>query len=245
MKNPDLNTEEGAAQYRTHLNEMTKKFIDYVAKYRNTKSETILKDFGRGDIVNAENALQAGMIDVIGNFSDAISVARNLSQSTTQNKNIKRKNAMAKKIKNELVLVDDEMIDEGIETLEITIETIKDKFPEIADALIQEGKDSADVENEEINEIADSVNIEDEDEMDAVQQARAGKITASELTKKLFLISRKPEKKAKPKNAMEEMLDKRGQDQPDIESGGGDAKTTETKKDEATVLNFSKQFKKN
>lgn len=64
-KRPDLKTEEGKEIVRAQLDEIYNLASEYVANGRGTTIANVNKNFGRGRVVLAEQALKAGMIDGI------------------------------------------------------------------------------------------------------------------------------------------------------------------------------------
>lgn len=65
-KRPDPETEEGRAAIRVMLDQLEDLFSTAVAVGRDTTVEKVNNDFGRGGMMLAQQALDAGMIDAIG-----------------------------------------------------------------------------------------------------------------------------------------------------------------------------------
>lgn len=65
-KRPDPETEEGRAAIRVMLDQIEDLFSTAVAVGRDTTVEKVNNDFGRGGMMLAQQALDAGMIDAIG-----------------------------------------------------------------------------------------------------------------------------------------------------------------------------------
>lgn len=65
-KRPDPETEEGRAAIRVMLDQIEDLFSTAVAVGRDTTVEKVNNDFGRGGMLLAQQALDAGMIDAIG-----------------------------------------------------------------------------------------------------------------------------------------------------------------------------------
>lgn len=65
-KRPDPETEEGKAAIRVMLDQIEDLFSTAVAVGRDTTMEKVNNDFGRGGMMLAQQALDAGMIDAIG-----------------------------------------------------------------------------------------------------------------------------------------------------------------------------------
>jgi len=65
-KRPDVSTDEGKATVRNVLDAIHEKFAGAIARGRGTTLENVNKNFGRGAIVIASDAIKRGMIDQIG-----------------------------------------------------------------------------------------------------------------------------------------------------------------------------------
>ena len=62
-KRPDYGTPEGRALAQTFVDKLTSIFIADVANYRGVSEETVLSDFGQGDMRLGADAIAAGMAD--------------------------------------------------------------------------------------------------------------------------------------------------------------------------------------
>ncbi len=71
-KRPDLSTDEGKAQIQSWADKLGFKFVSAVAKYRGKDFDTVLEKFGKGDMLIASEAKEAGMIDELGDFESLI-----------------------------------------------------------------------------------------------------------------------------------------------------------------------------
>jgi ClpP class serine protease len=65
-KRPDITTEEGKAVVREQVDKMHDLFVDAISSGRKVSAGFVNKNFGRGAVVLAKDALKAGMIDRIG-----------------------------------------------------------------------------------------------------------------------------------------------------------------------------------
>jgi ClpP class serine protease len=65
-KRPDLLTDEGKAVVREELDAIHDVFVESIAEGRGTTTKKVNKNFGQGAMVLAEDALEAGMIDAVG-----------------------------------------------------------------------------------------------------------------------------------------------------------------------------------
>ena len=63
LKNPDPETEEGAATYQKMVDETGDVFVNAVADYRGVTREEVLERFGQGTVMIASRAQANGMID--------------------------------------------------------------------------------------------------------------------------------------------------------------------------------------
>lgn len=72
MKNADPGTAEGAAHIQGVVDAMAQVFVESVAAYRGTDTETVLSNFGKGGIFVGVDAVNAGLADRIGSFEGVI-----------------------------------------------------------------------------------------------------------------------------------------------------------------------------
>ena len=155
-KVPDLNEPEGKAQIQAWVNELGSIFVKQVALFRGVPETTVLSDFGKGDISIASKALDSKMIDVVGNFKTALSLAagKNNNSGNISEKNKIRGNKSVSKIfakikkglRAELVIVDDEAQDavipaDSMPVSEIDIPWLEQNLPELVEELRQQGRD--------------------------------------------------------------------------------------------------------
>lgn len=97
----------------------------------------------------------------------------------------KLKEKMVGKIRAEAVIVDSEVVEDGVETLPITVDTIKELFPDVYEEIVNVGRSESDTEMQEVNEAAESADMEDPEEKAIVISARQKKITVQAMTQKL------------------------------------------------------------
>lgn len=64
-KRPDVRTEEGKAAIRAELDEIEAIFLETIAAGRDTTTDNVAENYGRGGTMLADNALKRGMIDKI------------------------------------------------------------------------------------------------------------------------------------------------------------------------------------
>lgn len=126
-------SKEGAAMLQDQVDQLYTIFVDAVAENRGTDVETVLEDMADGRVFLAKQAKKRGMIDHVANLETTI---LNMSTGVWPMSN-------QAKTSQEATPVAEVM----------TIETIKEKYPEIAAALIAEG---AKAENERIASCEDA-----------------------------------------------------------------------------------------
>jgi len=78
-------TKEGAKDIQIMVDDLATIFLSDVARNRGVSVETVASDFGKGSVMLAEKALQAGMIDGISSFEAVL-------ESLANNKEIETKN---------------------------------------------------------------------------------------------------------------------------------------------------------
>jgi ClpP class serine protease len=252
MKLADLSTDEGTLAIKNRVNTLAEMFVETLGQLRGVSRDDVVRDFGQGDVVFSKNALQSKMIDVMGNFKDAWTMALaetspNNPQSeqanvhTVPNLTVSRRlKAMAKRkyLKAGLVLVDSENVPAETEAVELTLDVLKENFPELVTEIENMVRNSDSEAAAEVEEVAASADGENPEEMAAVAQARARKITAEQLAKTLVSL------KAKYANSEEakkrEILAKRNADTLALHTvGGGDVqKGQKTNYAKAALKNF-------
>lgn len=80
-KRPDVDSEEGRAEFQRIVDDITTVFVESVAKFRGVTVETVLTKFGQGGIKVGAAAVEAGMADRVGSFEKTIA---GLSGPSTQ-----------------------------------------------------------------------------------------------------------------------------------------------------------------
>jgi len=125
-KRPDFSTEEGKGKVQGLIDEMADVFISRVAKYRGMTEEAVVKAGDYGGVRIGESAVKAGLADRLGSMEELIQELKDKEDAAmlVNGKTVKGKS-------------DKDM--SGKET-ELSIETIKTDYPEIAEALKAEGR---------------------------------------------------------------------------------------------------------
>lgn len=88
-------------------------------------------------------------------------------------------------------ITDDANVTEGAESFPVTPETIKEKFPEVYDAIQKQATEAASAEAAAVEEAAASADPQNPEEMQAVAQARSGKMSANDLYRALAVAKAK------------------------------------------------------
>lgn len=71
-KRVDPATDAGRARYQALVDSLSDVFIERVARYRGVSAETVLKNYGQGDVRVGQAAVGAGMADRIGSFEGVV-----------------------------------------------------------------------------------------------------------------------------------------------------------------------------
>jgi capsid assembly protease len=79
LKRTDPGTDEGRAQLQSMVDALAQVFIEKVAKFRGTTEERVARDFGRGAVVPAREAVASGMADSLGSLESLLSGAGGLT----------------------------------------------------------------------------------------------------------------------------------------------------------------------
>jgi len=72
MKDVDLATDDGRSVVQGRVDKLAHEFIRAVAGNRDVPIETVMTQFGRGNVMIADDAKSAGMIDAVGNYEDLL-----------------------------------------------------------------------------------------------------------------------------------------------------------------------------
>lgn len=71
-KRPDLSTDAGRAQIQDRIDALAQVFVDDVAAYRGVSVETVLADFGQGDMRLGAAAVALGMADRVSTLEEVL-----------------------------------------------------------------------------------------------------------------------------------------------------------------------------
>ncbi len=72
FKRPDVATEQGRAQIQEMVDALAGVFIDRVASFRGISADDVMSRFGRGKMMPAKQAMDAGMADEISRFEPLV-----------------------------------------------------------------------------------------------------------------------------------------------------------------------------
>lgn len=72
----EARTEEADKELQATVDKWGKRFVDAVARGRKVSAETVLEKFGKGKMLEAQEAIDAGLIDSIGNIQSVLSGKR-------------------------------------------------------------------------------------------------------------------------------------------------------------------------
>ncbi len=199
-KRLDPESAEGRSSIQTRIDAMEDEFIAAVAEHRGVSTETVLNEFGQGDVLPARNAVQVGMADMVGGFKDALALVSHL-------KHHKRKGVVAMTKEKATPSAQDGNSD-AIQPDQITTAFIKERFPDIAKILSNEGKTQAEAGNQaavkaEFDKGLEQGQADERDRImkmddvalpgyeDMVNKAKAdGKTTASELAMQILAVEK-------------------------------------------------------
>lgn len=80
-KRVDVNTEAGRGQIQTMVDKLAQVFVEDIATYRGVSVDTVLSDFGQGDMRMGAEAVAAGMADHVGTLEEVIAGLAGKNQS--------------------------------------------------------------------------------------------------------------------------------------------------------------------
>ena len=99
-KSADPETDAGRAQIQQTIDDLAAVFVGTVATYRGVSVETVLADFGQGDVFVGQRALDAGMVDRLGSFEDTLAALARRSTTSTMRVGVPRAMAAAPSLLN-------------------------------------------------------------------------------------------------------------------------------------------------
>lgn len=99
-KRPDVETDEGKNQVLATLDALADVFIDAVATYRDVTRETVLSDFGQGDVLVGAHAVEVGLVDRIGTMESLLAEMSGASRATPANRPAARGKPLTAELEN-------------------------------------------------------------------------------------------------------------------------------------------------
>lgn len=94
-KRIDLDADEGRAKIQKIVDDVADVFVESVAKYRNVAVETVLSEFGQGNVLVGAEAIDAGMADRLGSLEQVIAGMQKATASGTNRFGTRRSYSMA------------------------------------------------------------------------------------------------------------------------------------------------------
>lgn len=169
-KRPDITSKEGQSQIQKWADSLGSLFIEAVADFRGVSVETVLAKFGQGDMFLAEEALNVGMIDRLGDFETLIEEIQS--------------NSAAKSTKN--LLIGESM----------TLEEFRAEHPQLHEQIVNDAYAEGVVAERERIQAIDSINVTGYEEMVRTMKFD-GKSTALEVKSALFDVNQEKLSKVK------------------------------------------------
>jgi ClpP class serine protease len=116
MKNVDPATDEGRVEVLKRIDAIADIFINSVAEGRGVSVETVEETFGKGGVMIAKAALEAGMIDGLSSFEELFQ--KYSTEAPTNNQTF--------------------YMYKGEDTMSLTLQELKAKFPQVYQAAVDE-----------------------------------------------------------------------------------------------------------
>lgn len=130
-KRPDPATEEGRAQIQTRIDDIADVFVDHVARNYGVSRERVLTEFGQGDLVVGEKAVAVGLANRLQPFDDLMGQLASSRRMSSAFPMATGANPMPSNEKGTPT---------APETSALTVEALRAQHPEIAQALVDEGR---------------------------------------------------------------------------------------------------------
>lgn len=130
-KRPDPTTDEGRARIQSRIDAIANVFVDHVARNYGVSRDTVLSDFGQGDLVVGEAAVAVGLANRLSSFDDLMVELASSRQTSSAFSFATGASPMPQETKGAPT---------AQETPAITVAMLKAEHPAIANALIEEGR---------------------------------------------------------------------------------------------------------
>jgi len=135
-KRPNPASDEGRAIIQARVDAIQEIFVATVARNLGVSAETVLKDFGQGDVLIGKAAVSAGMAGSLGSLETIIENLNNTSPNSKE------------------AIMPDKTDSTLFTEEEITVEMIAKDFPAIAEAFREDGKLAERMRIQEIHALA-------------------------------------------------------------------------------------------
>lgn len=119
----DASSEQGQARLQVMVDSLSDVFIAKVAQNRGVDAETVMQNFGQGDVFVGQAAVTAGLADRVGSFEGLLAELQNPAFSTANTQAAAAGGAVIKASEEQAMNKDE----------------VAEKFPEVAAAFRQEG----------------------------------------------------------------------------------------------------------
>jgi ClpP class serine protease len=146
-KKVDLNTKQGRDRVQARVDSMASVFVETVANYRGVSVEHVLSNFGKGDVLIGQAAIDAGMADSIGTFE---SVLASLARGETPKTNASEPSPAASGPSNESTTM---TVETGAPAAETKPETITVATTTGADAIVAARAEATAAERKRVTDI--------------------------------------------------------------------------------------------
>ena len=138
-KRVDPATDEGRSRLQALVDSLSDVFVNKVASYRGVDRDTVLKNYGQGDVLVGQAAVAAGLADRVGSFEGVVS-----ELASGGYKSPAKSGAAASGEKLEVAAMADQKDKTepaaGSQPEQITAATVAEKHPEVAATLRAEGR---------------------------------------------------------------------------------------------------------
>lgn len=125
-KRVDPKTAKGRAQVQLLVDELADVFVTAVARNRDVDVETVLSDFGEGDVFVANRAIEAGMADRLGSLEALIEERNSMAAFTNPNRRVSMKDPQG--------------------ATPVTVDSVRTSHPEVFKAIHAEGLEAGKLE---------------------------------------------------------------------------------------------------
>lgn len=187
-KRLDPETDEGKTAIMDEIDDIAEVFVSNVAEGRNTSSEDVIQNFGKGGMLIGQAALDAGMVDRVGTFEELMASLSGQTTSSYGDYSMDKKELKAEHRK-----VYDAVLEEGRAAAEQNNSTVVDTLQADNSALQQENTDlKAAAEQQKTEQKQANDRLKFLEDKDAIRDAKALKTNADGLADKAISASNIP-----------------------------------------------------